>query len=453
MNSADRRGAGAIVRSTRQAKGMTLADLSRQTGYSPSQLSRYERGIAPLTDTIVLRRFARALALPPQTFGLLPVQPAGHDEPAGDGAAPASGGPKVGRKPQREDGDGPMRRRELLTGAAGLAAGMLGLPAVGRAAGATDPTGDLETLLYRTGPAGTRPVPLTVLHTATARARTLFQTARYDQLAAELPRLIATATTTRDHAGSHERPAAAALLADAYILASGFMIKLGDDQLAWATADRAAQAADTTEDPLICADARRSIATVMRRTGRPGQARALLIDTADTIAPGHAATPQQLSMYGTLLQVAAYTAAIDGHRAEAEELIAAAGDAARRLGHDVNHRHTAFGSTNVALHRVSIAQVLGDNGAAIAHAKTLNPAAIPTPERRGRYWIDVARAWHQWGKPEACYRSLLAAERAAPAEVRYRPPVRRMTVDLLRADRRRTLPGLRTFATRVGIPT
>ena len=100
----------------------------------------------------------------------------------------------------------------------------------------------------------------------------------------------------------------------------------------------------------------------------------------------------------------------------------------------------------------SIAQVLGDNGAAIAHAKTLPPASIPTRERQGRYWIDVARAWHQWGKSEACYRALLAAERAAPAEVRYRPPVHRMTADLLRIDRRAALPGLRAFATRVGNP-
>jgi hypothetical protein len=52
---------------------------------------------------------------------------------------------------------------------------------------------------------------------------------------------------------------------------------------------------------------------------------------------------------------------------------------------------------------------------------------IATAERQGRYWVDVARAYHQWGKPEGCYRALLAAERAAPAEVRYRPPVHRMT--------------------------
>jgi hypothetical protein len=188
----------------------------------------------------------------------------------------------------------------------------------------------------------------------------------------------------------------------------------------------------------------------MRRTDRRDSARAVLIAAADDIAPSRDAVPAQLSMYGTLL-VAAYTAAVDGDRTQAGELITAARDAATRLGRDANHRHTAFGPTNVALYQVSIAQVLGDNGTAIAHANAVNPAAIPTAERRGRYWIDVARAWHQWGKPEACYRSLRAAERAAPAEVRYRPPVRRMTADLLRADRRGALPGLRAFATRVGV--
>src|SRR5262249_9361484 len=111
-----------------------------------------------------------------------------------------------------------------------------------------------------------------------------------------------------------------------------------------------------------------------------------------------------------------------------------------RPGHDANHRHTAFGPTNVTLYQVSIAQVLGDNGAAIKHAAAIRSTDIPTPERQGRYWIDVARAYHQWGRPEQCYRALLAAERTAPGEVRYRPPVHRMTLDLLHADRRHAFP-------------
>jgi hypothetical protein len=87
---------------------------------------------------------------------------------------------------------------------------------------------------------------------------------------------------------------------------------------------------------------------------------------------------------------------------------------------------------------VSIAQVLGDNGTAIEHARTVAPGAIPTAERRGRYSVDVARAYHQWGKPDRCYQALLAAEQAAPAEVRHRPPVHRMAEDLMRTDRRPT---------------
>src|SRR5262249_40825141 len=99
---------------------------------------------------------------------------------------------------------------------------------------------------------------------------------------------------------------------------------------------------------------------------------------------------------------------------------------------------------------VSIAQVLGDNGKAIQHAATIHPAAIPTPERQGRYWIDVARAYHQWNRPEQCYHALLSAERAAPGETRHRPPVRQMTLDLLHHDRRQSLPGLHAFAARIG---
>jgi transcriptional regulator with XRE-family HTH domain len=433
---------------------MTLAELGHRTGYSASQVSRYERGIAPLTDMTVLRRFADALALPPQTFGLLPDEDA-RPKPAPIRAGTVTvnvRGPTVVPEPQWEDGDDPVRRRELLTGAAGLAAaGALGLPHAARASRPPDLANGIENLLYGHGLADAEPVALARLHTATGQVRALFQAARYDQLSAELPNLIATATATRDHAEADERLAAEALLADAYIVASGFMVKLNDDHLAWATADRAAQAAAASGDVLTLADARRGVATVMRRTGRPDRARALLIHAADQIVPTGTAAPEQVSMYGTLLQVASYTAAVDGDRALAGELITAAQTAATRLGRDANHRHTAFGPTNVALYQVSIAQVLGDNGTAIAHAKSINPAVIPTAERRGRYWIDVARAWHQWGRPEACYRSLLAAERAAPAEVRYRPPVRRMAADLLRADRRETLPGLRAFAARVSV--
>jgi len=60
------------VRGARTAQGLTLVELGRRTGYSAAQVSRYERGLAPLTDIAVLRRFADALEIAPQILGLAP---------------------------------------------------------------------------------------------------------------------------------------------------------------------------------------------------------------------------------------------------------------------------------------------------------------------------------------------------------------------------------------------
>jgi hypothetical protein len=344
-----------------------------------------------------------------------------------------------------------VRRRELLTGAAGLAgAAALGATVRGRTRPPADPAHGLEDLLY--GTATAEPTSLGALDTAVMRVRRDFQAARYDRLTATLPALITTATATRDHADGRQRALASTLLAEAYITATNFMVKLNDDPLAWTTADRALQAAQAGDNPLTLADARRAVATVLRRTGRLAKAHELLTSAARAIEPGRHPDPAQLATYGTLLQVAAYTAAVDGNRRAADEFIGEAVATATRLDANTSHGFTTFGPSGVTLYQVSIAQVLGDNGTAIEHARKLRPATIPTPERRGRYWIDVARAYHQWGKPGPCYRALLAAERAAPGEVRYRPPVHRIAEDLLRADRRQALPGLRAFTHRIGVP-
>jgi hypothetical protein len=309
---------------------------------------------------------------------------------------------------------------------------------------------NLDTALF-TGVASTEPVPLATLWDAVVQARSAFEAARYDRLGASLPHLIAAATATRDHANAGDLDEANGLLADAYLTTAALMIKRGDDLASWTAADRAFQAATVSGDPLTVADARRAQSVVLRRTGRRAQARDMVLDAARSVEPDGHATDEQLSVYGNLMQVAAYTAAVDGHRHTAHEYIGEATDVARRLGRDANLRHTAFGAANVTLYQVSIAQVLGDNGTAIEHARALQGVALPTRERRGRLGVDVARAYHQWGRMEDCYRTLRSVERIAPDEVRHRPPVHRMVQDLLRADRGGSLPGLRAFAGRVGV--
>ncbi|WP_162795616.1 helix-turn-helix domain-containing protein [Nonomuraea lactucae] len=71
---------GGIVRKACQAAGLTLAELGTRTGYPASQVSPYERGLTPLTDLLVLRRFANALniARRPSTWRPTPPLIATH---------------------------------------------------------------------------------------------------------------------------------------------------------------------------------------------------------------------------------------------------------------------------------------------------------------------------------------------------------------------------------------
>lgn len=86
---------GAVVRAVRTTQGLTLAEFGRRTGYSAAQISRYERGIAPLTDIAVLRRFADALDIDPGILGLAPGSASGTPTPPA-GQRPGDGSPRRG---------------------------------------------------------------------------------------------------------------------------------------------------------------------------------------------------------------------------------------------------------------------------------------------------------------------------------------------------------------------
>jgi hypothetical protein len=151
-------------------------------------------------------------------------------------------------------------------------------------------------------------------------------------------------------------------------------------------------------------------------------------------------------VYGTLLVAAAH------------DLIAEASRAAAQLSVGANHRYTAFGPANVTLYQVGIAQALGDSGAAIEHAKTLNPprSRPPSAERRAPSARDATGSTLPAPSTSGASQSSATAACSTPSgppqpRVRYRPPVHRMTADLLRA-RRGTLTDLDTFARRIGMP-
>ncbi|WP_196255638.1 helix-turn-helix domain-containing protein [Micromonospora sp. WMMC415] len=432
---------GTLLRVARTAARLTLSEAGQRCGYSAATLSRIERGRQRLSDVSVLRRLATVFDIPPELFGLADI----------DGPAFNHSGPRLDKvrdeAARREAGVDLVRRRELLGGLAGLVGAAV---ASGPEAVATPPLGvvtSLEDVILGGAQPPTGPIDSARMRTALASAWSDYRACRYARLSARLPQLVTMANACHAAASGAERAAAAGTLARAYHLTTQVLVKLHEDGMAWSAMDRAARAAREADDPLLHAETARMSAVVLRRTRHGRRAEQTLISAAQVLdgSTGLMSTPQ-VAAYGRLLATAAYTAAMADRRDAAWDLLHAAHEAGRRSG-----TADGFAVADVALYRVSVARALGDFGAAVQYARSLPPEHLGSVERRARYWEDYALALYGRGAYAESCRALLAAERTAPQEVRYRPWAQQLTSALLTADRRRALPGLRDLATRVGV--
>src|SRR5262249_27429500 len=149
----------------------------------------------------------------------------------------------------------PMRRRTLLAGLTSLT-GTAALGASPRSLATGNPVSALENALLDPPGSGGIPVAVPRLRQDVAAVRSVFQHGRYTEVATRLPGLLSTTMATRAAGASTGDIATAnGLLADLYTLAAELTVKLGNDQLAWTTADRALQAAYSTDDILTQAAA------------------------------------------------------------------------------------------------------------------------------------------------------------------------------------------------------
>lgn len=105
-------------------------------------------------------------------------------------------------------------------------------------------------------------------------------------------------------------------------------------------------------------------------------------------------------------------------RTMTREFLEQARRAAGYLGGDANHMWTAFGPTNVAIHRVATAMELGDVQVAADLGPTVDTTALPT-ERRVRHALETARALSVSGRRDQALSTVLDAERLAPEQVRH----------------------------------
>ncbi|WP_067140439.1 hypothetical protein [Microtetraspora malaysiensis] len=293
-------------------------------------------------------------------------------------------------------------------------------------------------------PAASSPPDLSRVTARLAQARDRYDMGDLTRLIADLPDLLGAAHEAADY---HARPDAYALAASCYDLATVALNKIGSHQASRITADRATMLARLSGSPVSEAASARCLGIVLRHEGRATVADQVVLRAIALLESTGLARPSEAATYTQMLCAGAYNAARLGDRDRALAMSKEAREAAARLP-TLPGQRVAISSAHVTGYEVSVHWRLGDAGAALDAGRSLHPSQLPTPERRGRLHTDLARAWWQWGKPEQTALALLAACRESVPEVRDRPAIRSMAVQLI--ERHSKASGVRELATAIG---
>jgi hypothetical protein len=156
-------------------------------------------------------------------------------------------------------------------------------------------------------------------------------------------------------------------------------------------------------------------------------------------------------MWGALQLHAALTCARAGRDGEAWLYWDRAASAVRRLPAGYAHSWTKFGPANTDLTAVSLTVDLWKSRDALRRAELIDPATIPSRERRGRLFVEMARGHHVADDRIAAARLLsLACDEGVDA-VRYSPAARAILDDLREHPARAIREDTHALSVRVGL--
>jgi transcriptional regulator with XRE-family HTH domain len=268
---------------------------------------------------------------------------------------------------------------------------------------------------------------------------------RLADLAGLLPGLIAEAKFTRAHTDSR----AARPLAQSYQLASCLMVHVGNDDLAMVAAERALAAAAEGEDELQLATLAGTASWVLLHQARLGDAEHVAAKAAERIEPRMStATPEHLTVWGSLLLSAAAPAATASRGDDVNEYIGLARSAAGRFGEDRHDYWTSFGPTQVAMQHTYTSAVLGYSGRALKAAKDVHRENL-LHISYGAHKLDVAQAFTDLGRSGDAVDALLEANSVSAEWFRHQGLARTLVRELVDRQKRLT-PALRKLAGSVG---
>ena len=295
------------------------------------------------------------------------------------------------------------------------------------------------------------PTPLDELRVSVAEVWDAYQSSRYGFATRRLPLLLADVLIAAQAYDGHEREQAYELMAMTYQGAAMVLTKLGETDLAWIAADRGLAAAQQSGNPVVTGSLFRSVAHCLLSNGRFDAAVQLVGDASDYLRPGlSGAGPDFLSIYGTLFLAGSMAAARADDRATTRDFLTEADRAAEQLGHDANHVWTAFGPTNVAIHRVATSAELGDMQVAVDLGPRIDTSALPT-ERRTRHNLEVARALSAHNRADDALAMVLEAEQWAPEQVRSHYLARELVLTWVRNQRGRPTRTMADLAKRLHV--
>lgn len=245
-----------------------------------------------------------------------------------------------------------------------------------------------------------------------------------------------------------------ALRCDVLVAQAKLATKAGDGAGAYAAAEQALDTAETAEDPVGRATAACWLTCALLKLADPEEAERNAVAAAEAVA---GADPRSLSCRGSLVLIGSIIAARRGDAPEARRRLAHAQRLADRLGRDGNVGFSAFGPTNVMIHRMSVATALDDPDGVLSAGARLDVDSMPPGlcGRRGQYHLDSAWAHSRRGEPVSAVVHLLEAERVAPEVVRAQRTnrtARALVEELLARPHRRAVPGLRGLAARMEPP-
>lgn len=356
---------GQRIRDRRLLLGMSIRYAADRAGLSSTSWSRMERGLMSADNPVVLAHIAEVLRCSVSDLTGLPLDPMTKDEAETDGAV-----------------------HETMRAV-------------------------IEADLTVPSSANTPHPPIAQLSAEVELLLDLRQRCDYRGAARRLPALIRGL-----HAAAHgpERAQALRALVITEDAASFIVRYLGYPDASCLVAERAWQAAEMLEDPVMLALGTWGRIHAAFNSGWYQRALTLADAAADDLSH-HLHLPDATELLGMLHLTRALSRYALGRIDDAYAPLQEAQELAERTG-DSDALRLWFGPTNIRFWRIAMEVDSGDPGKAVEIARNTNPQALASISRQAMFYLDAGRALARTGRDREALRMLLTAEQLAPQRVR-----------------------------------